>query len=136
MYYKNFRPQFCGSGQPPAARKHEYTEVVEFKSELSKWSTLSETEQSQTTQRYIHWLEYLYNNVKHLEKDWPQHWEKRQVVSVVPNGWDYDQRIMLKDAIVRAGWVEDIMDIKFLRECEATLHCLIENKDVWKPQEV
>jgi hypothetical protein len=135
MYYKtknkNSRPQYYGEGMPaPNAKNIQDLMVANFKSKLSKWSTLSDTEKSETSQHYTNWLEYLYSNVKHLSKDWPQHWKTRQVVCVVPNAWEFDQRIMLKEAIEEVGWVEDKTNIKFLRECEATLNCLIET-NVW-----
>jgi hypothetical protein len=138
MYYlkerKTSQPRYCGAGEPP--EPIDYVKVVQFKSDMSKLSTLPERTKLQMIQYYRDWLQYLFNNVKHLQKDWSQHWKRRQVVIVVPNSWDYDQRILLKDAIVKAGWVERESNIKFLRECEATLNCLVEKKDVWQPQEV
>ena len=138
MYYhkehRDSEPYYCGSGEPPEPQ--DYNEVVQFKSDMSRLSTLSKNAKKQLSKHYTDWLGYLFNNAKHLSVDWPQHWERRQVVIVVPNTWDYDQRILLKSAISQARWVEKETNIKFIRECEATLHCLVKSKEAWKSQEV
>jgi hypothetical protein len=43
----------------------------------------------------------------------------------------------LKDAVINAGWVdpEKEQHIKFIRECEATLHCLLRDQ-TWKSQDL
>ena len=140
MYYDKERmtskPRYCGPGEPPTSENSAYTKIYQFKKDMNILSRLEEGQNKNIRQHYKDWLEYLFNNVKHVQEVWPEHWAMRQVVIVVPNSWEFDQRIVLKEATFKAGWIINETNIKFVRECEATLHCLETNKALWKPQEV
>lgn len=130
MYYArnstDSKPTFYGSGN-----EDEYELVKGFKSEMIRPSDY-------VKRCYTHWLEYLFENARHaFGRVSPDVWANRQVVMVVPNSWDLAQRVLLKDAIIHAGWVghDKEKHIKFLRECEATLHCLIKDQP-WKSQDL
>ena len=130
MYYArdptDSNPTFYGSGN-----ENEYALVKEFKSEMMRPS-------DHLKRCYTHWLKYLFENARHAYgRVSPDIWSNRQVVMVVPNNWDLAQRILLKDAIVNAGWVdrEKEKNIGFVRECEATLHCLIKHQ-AWRSQDL
>lgn len=142
MYYTNgytySKPSFYGPGQPPEESQYQFTKVDQFKSNMNKLSNLSLKDQALLLRHYTDWLEYLFSNVTYVSKESGVSevaWKMRRVIIVVPNRWEHDQRILLKEAIVKAGWVDSSNQtkIKFLRECEATLHCLIKN-DLWMSQ--
>lgn len=129
MYYArnstDSKPTFYGS-----CNENDYDLVKEFKSEMIRPS-------DQVKRHYTHWLAYLFANAKSACGQVPTDvWNNRQVVMVVPNNWDLAQRILLKGAIVDAEWVASDREknIKFLRECEATLHCLIKDQE-WMSQD-
>ena len=93
-------------------------------------------------QVYQDWLGYLMGLTRERiaealkPQDFEVLWPERNLVLVIPNGWNIPEKTALSELALQVRCVERVQDVKFVAESEVALHSSLERKVITRHLQV